>query len=91
VGRLLIYPCSPNSAENRVLESLHRSGPIDMNVCFSTRQLMSLSIFLLYRGPIHPSPSAARWVARVAALKKRATTARSSSEKPSSTPFISSM
>jgi hypothetical protein len=58
---------------------------------FSTHSSINSMIFRLGRESIHLSPSAARWVACVAALRNRATTARSSSEKPSSTPFISSM
>ena len=58
---------------------------------FSTHSSMNSMIFRLGRESIHLSPSAARWVACVAALRNRPTTARSSSEKPASTPFISSM
>ena len=68
-----------------------RSRILRSPLYFSTHSSMNSMIFRLGGESIHLSPSAARWVACVAALRNRPTTARSSSEKPASTPLISSM
>ena len=66
-------------------------GVLGSPLYFSIHSSMNSMVFRLGRESIHLSSSAARWVACVAALRNRATTARSSSEKPSSSALISSM